>query len=42
VVVEPAQIVLVIVGAIVLSLLATVFPSYRAASVRPAEALRYE
>ncbi|MGR5146354.1 lipoprotein-releasing ABC transporter permease subunit LolC [Photobacterium alginatilyticum] len=42
VVVEPAQIFLVIVGAIVLSLLATVFPSYRAASVRPAEALRYE
>ncbi|MCW8327284.1 lipoprotein-releasing ABC transporter permease subunit LolC [Photobacterium sp. SDRW27] len=42
VVVKPMQIVLVIVGAIVLSLLATVFPSYRAASVRPAEALRYE
>ena len=42
VVISPWQIVLVIVGAIVLSLLATVFPSYRAASVRPAEALRYE
>lgn len=42
VVISPLQIVLVIVGAIVLSLLATVFPSYRAASVRPAEALRYE
>ncbi|UTV28727.1 lipoprotein-releasing ABC transporter permease subunit LolC [Photobacterium atrarenae] len=42
VVVKPVQIVIVVVGAIVLSLLATVFPSYRAASVRPAEALRYE
>jgi len=42
VVVKPMQVVFVIVGAIVLSLLATVFPSYRAASVRPAEALRYE
>ncbi|MCQ1057311.1 lipoprotein-releasing ABC transporter permease subunit LolC [Photobacterium sp. ZSDE20] len=42
IVISPLQIALVIVGAIVLSLLATVFPSYRAASVRPAEALRYE
>ncbi|MGF1685754.1 lipoprotein-releasing ABC transporter permease subunit LolC [Photobacterium japonica] len=42
VVVEPVQILIVIAGAILLSLLATVFPSYRAASVRPAEALRYE
>lgn len=42
VVVKPMQIVVVIAGAIMLSLLATVFPSYRAASVRPAEALRYE
>ncbi|WP_299018198.1 lipoprotein-releasing ABC transporter permease subunit LolC [uncultured Photobacterium sp.] len=42
VVVNPMQVIFVIVGAIVLSLLATVFPSYRAASVRPAEALRYE
>ncbi|MCD9517247.1 lipoprotein-releasing ABC transporter permease subunit LolC [Photobacterium phosphoreum] len=39
---EPMQILAVIVGAIVLSLLATIFPSYRAAAVRPAEALRYE
>ncbi len=36
------QILAVIVGAIILSLLATIFPSYRAAAVRPAEALRYE
>ena len=42
VVIEPLQILIVIAGAILLSLLATVFPSYRAASVRPAEALRYE
>ena len=42
IVISPLQITSVIVGAIILSLLATVFPSYRAASVRPAEALRYE
>ncbi|EAR54018.1 putative ABC transporter integral membrane subunit [Photobacterium sp. SKA34] len=41
-VIEPMQITFVILGAISLSLLATVFPSYRAAAVRPAEALRYE
>lgn len=41
-VIEPMQIMFVILGAISLSLLATVFPSYRAAAVRPAEALRYE
>lgn len=42
VVISPLQILFVIVGAIALSLLATIFPSYRAATVRPAEALRYE
>lgn len=42
VVIEPLQIVLVIFLAIVLSLLATLFPAYRASSVQPAEALRYE
>lgn len=40
--IEPLQIVLVIFLAIVLSLLATLFPAYRASSVQPAEALRYE
>lgn len=40
--IDPLQIVLVIVLAIVLSLLATLFPAYRASSVQPAEALRYE
>jgi lipoprotein-releasing system permease protein len=36
------QIMVVILGAIVLSIIATLFPSYRASSVKPAEALRYE
>lgn len=40
--VEPLQVCVVIILAILLSLLATVFPSYRAAVVQPAEALRYE
>ncbi|MGR6837748.1 lipoprotein-releasing ABC transporter permease subunit LolC [Aliivibrio wodanis] len=40
--VEPLQVCIVIILAILLSLLATVFPSYRAAVVQPAEALRYE
>ncbi|OEF23539.1 lipoprotein-releasing ABC transporter permease subunit LolC [Vibrio rumoiensis] len=42
VVISPLQIMVVILLAIGLSLLATLFPSYRAASVKPAEALRYE
>ncbi|MDP5255111.1 MULTISPECIES: lipoprotein-releasing ABC transporter permease subunit LolC [unclassified Vibrio] len=42
VVIAPLQIVLVIILAIVLSLVATLYPAYRASSVKPAEALRYE
>ncbi|MFC3023463.1 lipoprotein-releasing ABC transporter permease subunit LolC [Vibrio zhugei] len=42
VVINPWQIAIVIVLAILLSLLATLFPSYRASTVKPAEALRYE
>ncbi len=42
VVINATQIVIVVVLAICLSLLATLFPSYRASSVKPAEALRYE
>lgn len=42
VVIHVGQIIVVIVAAIALSLLATLFPSYRASSVKPAEALRYE
>ncbi|MBW3694599.1 lipoprotein-releasing ABC transporter permease subunit LolC [Vibrio sp. T187] len=40
--IDPMQIVIVVVLAIALSLVATLFPSYRASSVKPAEALRYE
>ncbi|MGF1753273.1 lipoprotein-releasing ABC transporter permease subunit LolC [Vibrio makurazakiensis] len=42
VLINPIQIIVVVVLAIALSLVATVFPSYRASSVKPAEALRYE
>ncbi|KJY83031.1 transporter [Vibrio galatheae] len=40
--INPIQIIIVVVLAIALSLAATLFPSYRASSVKPAEALRYE
>lgn len=40
--INPVQIFVVVVLAIALSLVATLFPSYRASSVKPAEALRYE
>ncbi|MEZ8100022.1 lipoprotein-releasing ABC transporter permease subunit LolC [Vibrio bivalvicida] len=40
--INPMQIFVVVVLAIALSLAATLFPSYRASSVKPAEALRYE
>ncbi len=42
VVIMPVQIMIVVILAIVLSFLATLFPSYRASSVHPAKALRYE
>ncbi|CAH0533787.1 Lipoprotein-releasing system transmembrane protein LolC [Vibrio stylophorae] len=42
VLIEPSQVALVILLAAGLSLLATIYPSYRAASISPAEALRYE
>lgn len=42
VVINSWQIVVVIILAIALSLLATLFPSFRASTVKPAEALRYE
>jgi lipoprotein-releasing system permease protein len=42
VMIDPIQITTVIVLAVALSLLATLFPAYRASSVKPAEALRYE
>lgn len=40
--IDPIQICIVVILAIALSLIATIFPSYRASSVKPAEALRYE
>ncbi len=36
------QIIFIVSGAILLSLLATLYPAFRAANVKPAEALRYE
>lgn len=42
IVVNPSQIVVVVICAVLLSLAATLFPSFRASSVKPAEALRYE
>ncbi|WP_161426893.1 MULTISPECIES: lipoprotein-releasing ABC transporter permease subunit LolC [Vibrio] len=42
VVINPLQIIAVVLLAIVLSFMATLFPSYRASAVKPAEALRYE
>jgi len=39
---EPIQIVLIMFGAMFLSLLATLYPAYRAGKVSPVEALRYE
>lgn len=42
VVIEPAQIITVELLTILLSIIATLYPSYRASIVKPAEALRYE
>lgn len=39
---EPLQIVSIMLGAMLLSLLATLYPAYRAGTVSPVEALRYE
>ncbi|WP_019613425.1 lipoprotein-releasing ABC transporter permease subunit [Psychromonas ossibalaenae] len=39
---EPLQIMVIMFGAMILSLLATLYPAYRAGKVSPVEALRYE
>jgi lipoprotein-releasing system permease protein len=40
--VNPVDIVLIVMTAILISLLATLYPSWRASKLDPAEALRYE
>ncbi|MNR56086.1 Lipoprotein-releasing system transmembrane protein LolC [compost metagenome] len=40
--VDPLQVTIIAVAAMAVSLLSTLYPSWRAAAVQPAEALRYE
>lgn len=41
-IVDPGEVLVVTLMALVLSLLATIYPSWRAARIEPADALRYE
>jgi lipoprotein-releasing system permease protein len=41
-IVDPGEVITVVVMALALSLLATIYPSWRAARLDPVEALRYE
>ncbi|PKE37492.1 lipoprotein-releasing system transmembrane subunit LolC, partial [Klebsiella pneumoniae] len=40
--IEPLQVIVIALVAMVLALLSTLYPSWRAAATQPAEALRYE
>ncbi len=40
--IDPSRIILITLSSIAISLLATLYPSWRAATIQPAEALRYE
>lgn len=40
--IEPLQVTIIVLVAMVLALLSTLYPSRRAAATQPAEALRYE
>ncbi len=40
--IDPSRIILIVLSSIAISLLATLYPSWRAATIQPAEALRYE
>ncbi|MGP1953220.1 MAG: lipoprotein-releasing ABC transporter permease subunit LolC [Arsenophonus sp. ET-KM2-MAG3] len=40
--INPIDIILIILSSIIISLIATIYPSWRAAAIQPAEALRYE
>ncbi len=40
--IEPSQVIVIVLMSMVLSLVATIYPAWRASTIQPAEALRYE